>query len=126
MGRVSNAKVAPNLMKHILSLTMACGILLSGCIAGPTPHPSTNEDNVASSQDGSATTPSPGSGEGSCEESGGFWDGSECMEGLNGAADATSVMDSEDEQSNDVEDDALEDDSVEDAPQPDVTSQDAS
>jgi hypothetical protein len=113
-------------MKLIVTLTIGCGILLSGCIAGPTPHPSTNEDDFASSQDTSAGAPAANGEASSCEESGGFWDGDECVDGLDSKEDATSGSDGQVEPSNDVDDDTSEDDSVGDVPQVDIATQDAS
>ncbi len=84
-------------MKTVLPLLLSLSLLVAGCIAGPTPHPGTKDDsNFQQDSVNAPPDPSAGSRErGDCEASGGFWNGSECEEGVDSAFDVVSVSDTE-------------------------------
>jgi len=93
-------------------------LLGTGCIAGPTPHPSKTDNSAEFGQDasGGSVDPTPGlEPQDDCESSGGAWDGAECIDGIGGEMDAQMSADaSDDTESNSdaVEDDAMVSDST--------------
>tara|TARA_B100000674_G_C37018790_1_gene548918 strand:- start:21 stop:389 length:369 start_codon:yes stop_codon:yes gene_type:complete len=94
-------------MKFIGAVSILCAVMLVGCIAGPTPHPSKTEDNGGGfTQDaGSRSNAPPRVGENDdCEASGGEWDGDECLDAAEPSMDVSSGSDSD--STGDASDDA--------------------
>ena len=87
-------------------------VLWSGCIAGPTPHPSTSESGTQFTEDsGAGGNVPPGAGTAEdCEAQGGVWSDEACQMGMEPSADASSVIDSTEESDTSVSDAESEDD----------------
>jgi len=74
-------------------LALALALILSGCIAGPSPHPGTKNDQAPPGADVLDNTFDAGAGlAANCEAAGGFWNGSDC-DGLNVSDAASPAMD---------------------------------
>ena len=74
-------------------LALALALILSGCIAGPSPHPGTKNDQAPPGADVLGNTFDAGASlAANCEAAGGFWNGSDC-DGLNVSDAASPAMD---------------------------------